>query len=400
MTYRPEDYKERDIHDLSPPPPPPEMPPIPPGALPSHLRKGDCWRPRRDFSFRNSDTAPQYPQGQDPNRSGLGDGYHTRRKHQTNPNRNRGRYAYGVRVATAERPLLSVKQDGFERMLGMTEDASATKHFLSASDMSDSEEEQMEESESDKDETGGVSLMKPTMDTMLDGTTPDIVEPPAKRRALGPTKSGLGGEENIPKWSNPDPYTVLPPVNDLTRKRKDVVKLIRKARIVTEKEAVEQSQVAANDDFISFGDEVPEVDDEASSPLRTDTGMDGLGMPGAPSGPKNFSYLQYLRDQGVQSARAPGTQSLPALASTMGPPPGLVRANDTNAGQDPALGNRKRTHDDTIKGELHPREIRLSELAATWKGSLSRDWMPDRKTNLTPWVDPESNYVCENAGFR
>ena len=409
MSLRPEYYNERNIHDLSPPPPPPEMPPLPPGKAPGRLLKGDSWRPQNEFSFRNNDAAPQYPQGHDSNRRGQGDGYRTRRKHQTNPNRNRGRPTHGVRVATAERPLLSVKQDGFEKMLGTTDDANVIKRFLSANDMSDSEEEQMDESESDKNETGGVNLKTPSTDITLDGATADIVEPPAKRRALGMTKTGLGGQENVPKWSNPDPYTVLPPINDSTRKRKDVVKLIRKARIVTEKEVAEQSQVAANDDFISLGsgDELPVANDEASSPFPT-AEMNGLGMPGAPSGPRQFSHLQHLRDHDVQSATAsaPGTQSFPVSANTMGPPPGLVRDNtgmttvNVKPAQDAALGNRKRSHGDTIKSTLPPRVKHKGEPAAVLNGSLIKDWIPDRKMDPTPWVDYESSSLSENAGFR
>jgi non-canonical poly(A) RNA polymerase PAPD5/7 len=50
------------------------------------------------------------------------------------------------------------------------------------------------------------------------------------------------------KWSNPDPYTVLP-AGDVAKKR-DVVKLIRKAKVAV---APIPNGLEANEDFISFG---------------------------------------------------------------------------------------------------------------------------------------------------
>jgi non-canonical poly(A) RNA polymerase PAPD5/7 len=61
--------------------------------------------------------------------------------------------------------------------------------------------------------------------------------------------------DSVPKWSNPDPYTVLPPPEEVTGKRIDFVKLIRKAKVEDAEKAAGHNSVAANDDFISFGDE-------------------------------------------------------------------------------------------------------------------------------------------------
>jgi non-canonical poly(A) RNA polymerase PAPD5/7 len=62
-----------------------------------------------------------------------------------------------------------------------------------------------------------------------------------------------------PKWSNPDPYTALPPPSETTGVKRDVVQLIRKAKNLAAEKAASNNAVAANDDFISFGDD--EVDD-------------------------------------------------------------------------------------------------------------------------------------------
>jgi non-canonical poly(A) RNA polymerase PAPD5/7 len=67
--------------------------------------------------------------------------------------------------------------------------------------------------------------------------------------------------DSVPKWSNPDPYTVLPPPE--TAKRVDVVKLIRKAKNDAAEQNNNGNAVAANDDFISF---MP--DDQLEAPLN------------------------------------------------------------------------------------------------------------------------------------
>lgn len=63
--------------------------------------------------------------------------------------------------------------------------------------------------------------------------------------------------DSVPKWSNPDPYTVLPPPSE-TGKKKDFVQLIRKAKVQAAEKSTTSNAVTANDDFISFGDEEDE----------------------------------------------------------------------------------------------------------------------------------------------
>jgi len=66
-----------------------------------------------------------------------------------------------------------------------------------------------------------------------------------------------------PKWCNPDPYTALPPVQSgEAAKRTDVLRLIRKARLDSDRT---KSLTAEQDDFISF-----DVDDASKS----DTSLD------------------------------------------------------------------------------------------------------------------------------
>lgn len=58
-------------------------------------------------------------------------------------------------------------------------------------------------------------------------------------------------EHSVPQWSNPDPYTVLPPPETLGAPKKDIVQVIRKAKIDSSKKAT-GGDATEEADFISF----------------------------------------------------------------------------------------------------------------------------------------------------
>jgi non-canonical poly(A) RNA polymerase PAPD5/7 len=60
-------------------------------------------------------------------------------------------------------------------------------------------------------------------------------ERPSAKRARTSQKQEASAE-SAPRWSNPDPYTALPPPDASQTKKKDVVQLIRKARVQAEKD--------------------------------------------------------------------------------------------------------------------------------------------------------------------
>ncbi|KAF2398471.1 hypothetical protein EJ06DRAFT_558303 [Trichodelitschia bisporula] len=104
---------------------------------------------------------------------------------------------------------------------------------------------------------------------------------------------GAEGSDVAPKWSNPDPYTVLPP--EYTGPKKDVVKLIRKAKLEAADVAQARNSVVANDDFISF-------DDEPQAPV--------------PEPGPNFV---------VQNGESPSFSHLKQLHPSINPPPPVQR---------------------------------------------------------------------------
>ena len=138
-----------------------------------------------------------------------------------------------------------------ELMPGMDEEETGVR-FKPIEDVSDSEETEMDISD---DENGAAE------------------QPKKKVRIVDKAADG----DSVPRWSNPDPYTALPPPDESQRKKKDVVKLIRKARVETT--STSTTKVDPADDFISFdfGDEGDALQNDDHSPDKS-----GMGVAGAP----------------------------------------------------------------------------------------------------------------------
>ena len=235
----------------------------------------------------------------------------------------------------SDRPLLQQQggENDKEQMLGVDPD---TQKFVPIEDISESDEDGHDESYSNLgDNADGNSKEKDSSH-----------EPQAKRREL--TSNGIVDGDRVPKWSNPDPYSVLPPVDETHRKRKDPVAFIRKGFKPTDEKATGQSQVAANDDFISFDD-----------------------------------------DMSVSTASSPRLQSRPRAS-----PEHIVIDNveqphtfDLSIKHDPFLGSRKRTHDDEIKPSGHAHFASPAHPS----GSLLEAWIPSSASEITPWLDRETS---------
>lgn len=177
--------------------------------------------------------------------------------------------------------------------------------FMSLDDVSDSGEEDMDVSSAE------------------DG-------PPPKKRLHTEESNAM----STPKWSNPDPYTVLPPVDENQGKKKDFVKLIRKARIAAAQEKADQNNaIVSNDDFISLGAEDLMMLDQAPE--------------NAPRGPR------------------------------------------VDRDGDPALGGRKRTRNDEI---ISPSRRSMDKLDMRFNldGSVIKAWRARSGQDPSPWLDPHA----------
>ena len=319
----------------------------------------------------------------------------------------------------SDRPLLRLQRNVPEQL--MAESKSNLQRFLPAEDISDSEEEDMQESDSDKGGTvqvlirgsAGALDLHDEQKGQANGVGEDL-EPPAKRQALESSVNDLSNHTSVPKWSNPDPYTVLPPADDSQRKKRDVLKLIRKARITNDAENQVRSEVAANNDFISFGfeDDATSVNKEVdfqSSPHDTHRIDNGNSFASVPTGPKNQSGLPPFSEN-----MPPGTQSLPMSADILGPPPGLSTLSGLQDGsggdgndylplheddRNEDLGDRKRTHDDQIKIEAKRPPRKKTKKDSQPDGAVLPEWVAESSTHPTPWLST-AREPTESAGFR
>lgn len=222
------------------------------------------------------------------------------------------------RPGTSERPLLRSRRETTpEQLVGPeSENVKPGMRFARIENLSDSEEAEMDVS-SDENEN----------------EDEDEESRPRKKRAVESDNTPVpdAATDSKPKWSNPDPYTALPPPDETQNKKVDVVKLIRKARLAASEKPAKTDAVVSNEDFISLAGLVDE--NETSNPPEN-----------APTGPKR--HLQ---------------------------------------GNDPALGNRKRTYDDEIKGPVKPGGKPASRYYKD--GSIIDEWKLRPSETGTPWLN-------------
>ncbi|KAI9660106.1 MAG: hypothetical protein M1821_001458 [Bathelium mastoideum] len=179
------------------------------GAHPNGFRTND---PTRSYHSSDSGRRPK------PGPSSF------RNKQRQQGSGQRGGFRFG---RTYDRPLLKARRDATpERLAGMSKGAS---RFRAVEDLSGTDTSVVSASDEDEQTDHG---------------------PSSKRRARGDDKPTELGMDVAPKWSNPDPYTVLPPPDESKGKKKDVVKMIRKAKITQEKN--EDAPPSMAEDFISF----------------------------------------------------------------------------------------------------------------------------------------------------
>ncbi|GMF80647.1 unnamed protein product [Aspergillus oryzae] len=221
------------------------------------------------------------------------------------------------RPPTSERPLLRSRRETTPDLLVAPEngDDKPALKFAPIESLSDSEEADMDVSSDEND---------------------DDESRPRKKRALESNKCNTPASAPTPppapKWSNPDPYTVLPPPDETQSKRVDVVKLIRKARIAASAQPAKTDAVADNEDFISLGGLVDEEESKYQPPQD------------APMGPR--SQMQ---------------------------------------GRDSAVGSRKRTHDDELKGVSKKTGKPLNKYYSD--GSIIDEWRVRPSETGAPWFN-------------
>ena len=308
--------------------------------------------------------------------------YHFRANQNTGPQNNgprRDRFrdaprSFDFRVPRPklfERPLLTNKNNASEELTFRSNHVQ--DKFREVDNLSDTDEEQMDLSEEEDDDQ------------------------PSKRIRLEPNTSAVNAAH---RWSNPDPYTSLPPVDDSNRKHKDVVKLIRKARI--DNAASHRAPPTNGDDFISF-----DLNDEKDDNANLDVGYHSQAPPDAPTGPRadvqmsNVSTTSHASGQARKdemrakwaSSQEKGYQERFGKRQSGGQwddnvdSPGLL--SDAVS-----LGKRKR--EETVQKGVRdaPRGKQFNV-----DGMVLQEWQPFDSFSATPWYCPTDNERLEPSGI-
>ncbi|KAK4225122.1 putative Poly(A) RNA polymerase protein [Podospora fimiseda] len=306
-----------------PPPPPPSYNPPPPPPPPPAIDRYQM--PQSEFTFRVDKPAGlQEADSYRPDQNGG------RRQHWDRSNRGSRNGRRGGRFETkkpwrpfvaAERELLSTDHNVGEAEAFFDENAGQT--FRALDELSDSDEAEMEISGGEDD---------------------DSTEPSHKRARLSADKSAT--EQSVPKWCNPDPYTALPTETSTTGKKKDVVQMIRKARIQSQeiRKSLSKDDVA---DFIAL--DFDSSDDASDIEIVDD------------SAPEPAPDVAVPRNDDISR-----------------------RVNVPSLDLDLALGSRKRTHDDRIKAP-HVM-LKKGVRPAPRGGEITDEWRSVPHLTATPWI--------------
>ncbi|KAI1122096.1 hypothetical protein F5Y10DRAFT_254849 [Nemania abortiva] len=344
--------------------------------------RDDYRPPRGEFTFRQeapsgissygrSSNMRYDDRGADNRASRYYESRRTRNDQRSHQSRRAGPYQRQGKEKAADRLLLSKRfDDQPEMMLGAT---AVRATYRDVDELSDSDEVDMDISDNDG----------------LDSNA--AVERPAKR-----ARTDLS---EVPKWSNPDPYTALPPPES-TRK-KDVVQLIRKARV--EAEAKKPAIPTEAADFISCDlsddDSTTQVQDRSEYSSRPDA---IAAVPNAPA------RLNAAPSTLPPKPPVPSHQPLrpPEKAQTTQPlPPNPAKRNNGGPASvdltpSASLGNRKRTIDDEILLPLklpHAPLKKVNRMASG--GKVDVIWQPRPGEDPCPWAVEDHSSV-PNMGTR
>lgn len=307
---------------------------------PAGVQDADTYRPQGNRKYRNDRREPHSPdrdgrpskRSRGPHDRSFGSANGARPYRNDKHSRNFGNRPWRPFVP-AERELLKTDHNNSTEVAFFNTAGGVTYRPLN--ELSDSDEAEMDIS---GDEAAGST------------------EEPMSKRARSTIEQSAS--DNTPKWSNPDPYTALPPETATQGKKKDVVRMIRKSR-VQEKE-VRSSLPSGSADFISF-----DSDSDASEELEDDQEQRPAARP--------ISSVAAALPVSELNLQLPPKPPKPGKTPVLLPDP-----------TPSALGSRKRTHDDEIKMP-HTRLKKVTK--APPGGGVTKEWVPDPELESTPWME-------------
>ena len=219
--------------------------------------------------------------------------------------------------------------------------------------------------------------------SVIDLTRSDPLDEPRNKRQ----KVEEPEQAPAPKWSNPDPYTALPPPETLGAPKKDIVQVIRKAKNDAANKADGAKYSATqNADFISFNDMGDEDMSDASESSREEQ-----PPAHAPKAPRGFSHRDSFHAHlSNQPTAINGQPPVPAQASNANrgppsPPPGFVMPTDQELMEQYVGGG-------TSKKRKQPK------VKADSAFNVVEEW-EENGTDPTPWCKVDHSRTA-NTGLR
>lgn len=260
---------------------------------------------------------------------------------------------------TASRPLLTRERETTPEYIGPVKDQneSTQKKFISLDEVSDSDEAEMEmspkDNPGDREETAAVSEAEPPRKKQIRESSP----PPSR-----------------PKWSNPDPYTVLPPEDDTQThsKKKDIVKLIRKARVT---QSTTSEGVAPEPEVTT--PTVPQP--QAQSQVKPEAQRPDSKPQSQPRSPEVANSNPVADNEDFISF---DMEDLSAFMPPDSAPKGPKGRSDDN------VNPRKRGYDEAMGGRTKKKG------KSTIDGSILDEWRPRSRSSATPWLREQEAVSC------
>ncbi|KAK4100580.1 hypothetical protein N658DRAFT_427590 [Parathielavia hyrcaniae] len=312
---------------------------------PAGVHEADTYRPQAHRKGHNDRREPSPRRDSRPakrNRPTQDASFRTGNNNQSFRDNRPGRGGYGHRpwrpFIAAERELLKANHTTGSEVAFFKADGTVTYRPLD--ELSDSDEAEMD----------------------ISGDEAEPAEGPSSKRARTAVEQSAS-DNNAPRWSNPDPYTALPPEMTTQGKKKDVVQMIRKARVSAQE--VRTSLPSESADFIAldFDDSDGEDDHDDDHEPEESTAS---AAPSLAATNSTFSVQPDLR--------------LPPKPASAKPSKAAARFPDPTPA---ALGSRKRTHDDEIKMP----HTRLKKcITSKASGHITTEWLPDPDLDSTPWM--------------
>lgn len=295
--------------------------------------------------------------------------------------RGRGRGGWVPKRAGDRELLRTEREPTPEQMQGMNDGQS---RFKDVDEMSQSGSEAAMDLADSSDEDASERRPKFTTVNRVEDSESEDDHPRAKRaRVQSPEHVA---EEIKPKWSNPDPYTVLPPPDETqTRKNKDVVKLIRKAKVEAAKS---ESESAAASDFISlnFDDDDNNPGSESGELTQSDDEKDTATLR------RSFSHLDNLHPDRVAapSAAEKGiNMALPAGRLDVWPPPPPQSDAVTRAAYDVALEKQDNADLTANARQKNAQKGKKRKRQSQDLGDIVEEWVTPSDADPTPWLNLE-----------